>query len=191
MIGKTSNLFKCFCRSNVDTNNPTEFKNHISLCNEFQAKSPLTKFVNGLKIDRLSLEELQILKCEMELKLNEIEFNLEMKRGISNEEISEGLEYNGFGGFITEKPSETLTCEKCSRPYDFSEMHFLDACVHAFCKRCLSSNITESMKQGREPVCMTCGKKIGEYEKKVMKKTFSNWERPSWERKFTIRLWMS
>jgi len=41
----------------------------------------MTKFFNGLKIERLTLEELQILKCEMELKLKEIEFNIDMKRG--------------------------------------------------------------------------------------------------------------
>ena len=81
MIGKTSNLFKCFCRNNIDINNSSDFKNHINLCSEFQSKSPMTKFFNGLKIDRLSTEELQILKCEMELKLEEVRFNIDMKRG--------------------------------------------------------------------------------------------------------------
>ena len=41
----------------------------------------MTKFINGLKVDRLSQEELKILKCEMELKLEEIRTYIEIRHG--------------------------------------------------------------------------------------------------------------
>lgn len=80
MIGKNSFSFKCFCKTQIDIFPAEEFKNHIWACIDFQNKSPLSKVINGFHLDRLSDEELNMLKCELEIKLDEIKQRLEDKK---------------------------------------------------------------------------------------------------------------
>ena len=80
MIGK-DNSFRCLCKQNIELYPTDSFKNHIIICQDFQLKSPLTKCINQFKIDRLSVEELTVMKCEMEIKLEEIKQYLEIKKG--------------------------------------------------------------------------------------------------------------
>ena len=80
MIGKRTAGFVCFCQAELNPQDEMRFKDHIAYCRAFQENSPITKFFNGLKIDRLGLEELQIIKSEMELKLEELRNYIDIKK---------------------------------------------------------------------------------------------------------------
>jgi len=143
MIGKNSNTFKCFCKQEVNVDDVDSFKNHIVLCSDFQAKSPMTKFINGLKVDRLSQEELKILKCEMELKLEEIRTYIEIRH-----------DNKGQINFASSDSGDTVACGKCGKKVDWSQIVFLESCCHSFCKTCLAGQITDSMKGGSDCKCV-------------------------------------
>ena len=84
MIGTKSPNFHCFCKAELNPRDEMHFKEHIAYCRPFQENSPITKFFNGLKIDRLGVEELQIIKSELELKLEELRNYIDIMGGTSS-----------------------------------------------------------------------------------------------------------
>ncbi len=79
MLGRQGQSFTCFCNSHLDPQEESSFKQHIVLCQQFQRNSPITQFFNSINFDQRSLEELFIIKSELELKLEEVKTYIEIQ----------------------------------------------------------------------------------------------------------------
>jgi len=157
MIGRMTQpyqAFNCFCREAFDPSDEIRFKKHIILCKEFQKHSPITQFFNNMKLDQLTLLDLQIIRAELELKLEEVRTYAEIQE-------SGGFENGGT-------KEELIPCNSCNGLKEMNEMIFLETCIHSFCKKCLVKLIVTSMKEGKEALCISCNQPINEFEKKMI-----------------------
>jgi len=154
MMGRQPQPFMCFCRKTFNLNDEYAFKDHLLLCKAFQDKSPITKFFNEVKFDQRSLEELQIIKCELELKIEEVRTYIDIQK-------------DSGGTFNTQTSRDDLVpCGSCNNLKEWTEIVYLESCVHAFCKDCLVKLIINSAKGNKEPACFSCQTTISEVEKK-------------------------
>jgi len=159
--------FTCFCKNQFNPKEDENFKNHLLLCRAFQEYSPITQFFNGLKMDRLPLDDLFIIKCELELKLQEVQTYIEIQGKIYFFFITKEKDDNQMFGENNNSRNDLIPCSKCSGMKEMSEIVFLESCVHSFCKKCLVEQVRTCIKQKREVCCLSCGETISEFEKRV------------------------
>jgi len=73
------------------------------------------------------------------------------------------------GNFNTQTSRDDLIpCGNCNNLKEWTEIVYLESCVHSFCKECLIKLIINSAKANKEAACFSCQKPITEYEKKVI-----------------------